>query len=205
MIYDISRRLAVDTVVWPGDAPVELTKNASISAGESVNLGSISLSLHSGAHIDAPFHYSSDGATIDKLTLEPFVGPAHVLHIPNKETITVADVLYLNFAVAKRLIIRTDRWKEGESFPAKIPLVSHELIKYLGEAGVLLLGVDVPSVDQITSKDLPNHNALGAWGIQILESLNLVGVPEGIYELIALPLKIIGADGSPVRAILRAL
>ncbi len=205
MIYDVSRLISSETVVWPGDQNVVITRNYQIGQGDPVNLGSILTTLHIGTHVDAPFHYLEDGCDIEGMALEPFIGLAIAINLTGINTVHVSDIEHLDFNHAKRLIIRTDSWKEGTEFPTDIPIISAELPAFLKTKGVLLLGVDVPSVDGITSKDLLNHRLLEKHGIHILESLNLVGVPDGIYELIALPLKIAGVDGSPVRAILRTL
>ena len=136
-------------------------------------------------------------------TLDPFLGPARVIDVRGRAVIRVEDLTPFDLSATPRILLRTDGWLDHSAFPESIPVLDESVPTYLHEQGVILLGLDVPSVDQIDSKTLPIHHALGSCGIMILESVNLTSVEPGIYELIALPLKIVGADGSPVRAILR--
>jgi arylformamidase len=189
--------------VWPGDAPYRFTWSWRKADGESVNVGQVALSVHTGTHVDAPYHFDDRGPTTDALPLGPFLGPARVVHLPGRPRIGRADLEPFDLAATPRLLIRTDAWPDKTSFPSSIPVLDEDVPAWLGGRGVVLVGLDVPSVDDLESKALPNHHALGAAGIAILESLDLSAVPEGVYELIALPLKLVGGDGSPVRAILR--
>jgi arylformamidase len=201
-IHDISLPLNAGTVPWPGDKPFRLSPSMTIEAGNSVNLSSFSTSSHNGTHADAPFHYNSRGATLERLPLEVFVGPAVVAEIVTEQEIPASAFASLDLAGAPRLLLRTAPGRDRTRFPDRIATLSVEAVEWLAGRGVKLIGVDVPSVDVIDSKTLPIHHALDRAGILILESLQLDGVPPGRYELIALPLKISGGDGSPVRAIL---
>lgn len=202
-IHDVTIPVREGLACWPGDAPYRLTFGWTKAAGAAVNVGQIALSVHTGTHVDAPFHFDDAGTTAGALPLEPFVGPARVVHLAGRPLLTRADFEHLDLSGTPRLLIRTDAWTDHAAFPATIPVMDTDVPAWLGDRGVVLVGLDVPSVDPLESKDLPNHRALGARGIAILESLDLSRVPEGTYELIALPLKLIGADGAPVRAILR--
>jgi arylformamidase len=204
-IYDISRLLTEALPVWPGDEPFHYVMNSRIEDGATVNLGSISLSVHSGTHADAPFHSSDNGATIEQIDVSTYIGPAVLVDVSGLRTIEVKDLAIDGLRITPRLLLRTGSWTDPSRFPTQFPVIAEGVADYLQSQGVVLLGVDVPSVDLFDSKELPNHHALNARGIQILESLSLAGVPAGSYELIALPLKLDGADGSPVRAILRTL
>ncbi len=202
-IYDISRTLNADTPVWPGDQPFRYTRHWNMSDGASVNLGSISLSVHAGAHADAPLHFVEGGAAVEELELNVFLGPALLMDVSGRSTIRIEDIETDDMNAAPRLLLRTGAWPDPAAFPTGFPAVAPDVPAFLQSRGIVLLGVDVPSVDLFDSKDLPNHHALHRRGIQILESLRLADIPPGHYELIALPLKIAGADASPVRAILR--
>ncbi len=202
-IHDVTIPVRESLACWPGDATYRLAWTMKKSAGESVNVGQISLSVHTGTHIDAPFHFDDSGTTAGALPLEPYVGPARVIHLRDRPRLRREDFAPIDLAGTPRVLIRTDGWLDHTRFPAVIPVMDEDIPAWLRENGVVLVGLDVPSVDALESKDLPNHRALGALGIAILESLDLSRVSEGVYELIALPLKLVGADGSPVRAILR--
>lgn len=201
-LYDIT--LSVDETLagWPGDAPYRLEWTCTKAGGAAVNLGQVSLSLHTGTHADAPYHFDDTGTRIDAVPLSAYLGPARVVDVSGRPLIGRSDLEGPDFA-APRLLLRTGAWADHRRFPESIPTLAPDVPAWLHERGVVLLGVDVPSVDALDSKELPVHHALGRHGIAILESLDLSGVPEGAYELIALPLRLAGADGSPVRAVLR--
>ena len=173
------------------------------SNGDSVNVGNVRFSLHCGTHADAPLHVHSDGDPISAIQPDVYVGPAHLLDVRGKSIIQIEDLQSLDFADTPRLLLRTVGWTDHSVFPTSIPVVAADVPAFLAEQGVCLLGLDVPSVDPIDSKDLPIHHALGHHRIHILESLDLRVPPTGRYELVALPLRIAGGDASPVRAILR--
>ena len=207
-IYDISPPLSSQTACWPGDTPFEQWKVQSFSEGDSINLGSIRLSLHSGSHMDAPCHYLEDGATIDQVSLESCIGPARLVTLAGEETISASRLERLQLlreGCPERILIRLCAVQDVYQFPSYYSCLSSEAAELISESKVKLLGVDAPSVDHVDSQDLLVHHKLGQAGIVILENLLLSGVPDGDYELVALPLKIEGGDGSPVRAILRQL
>jgi len=202
-IHDITLTLRDALPCWPGDTPFEFGLAWSQSAGASVNVGRVSTTVHIGTHVDASFHFDSAGATIEALPLDPYLGPARVVDVRGRPLIRVEDLVGFDLSKTPRLLLRTDGWLDHSTFPESIPVLDADVPSYLSEQGVILLGLDVPSVDQIDSTDLPIHHALGSFGIFILESVDLTRVEPGVYELIALPLKILGGDGSPVRAVLR--
>jgi arylformamidase len=209
-IWDISRTLTNDLAPWPGDLPFHFRLTRTIADGAVVNLGAISLSVHNGTHADAPFHFDSSGTKIDRVELENYVGRAVVVDLTkeftddDKELIEIDDLQKQAAAIAEtsRLLIKTEVWRDSTIFPDKIPVITRGVADWLAEKGVLLLGLDLPSVDRIDSKVLNNHHALGRAKIAIVESLDLNGVEPGIYNFAALPLKISGGDGAPVRAVL---
>ena len=202
-IIDISTPLAATTAGWPGDTPYRYDLAWSRADGASVNVGRIATSLHAGTHVDAPFHFDDAGATVDRLDLAPFLGPALVVDARGLDPLGPEILAGLDLARAPRVLFRTDAWPDRTRFPASIPTLGLETVAELRKSGVLLAGFDLPSVDALDSKDLPIHHALADGGIAILEGLDLRAVAPGPYELIALPLPLVGADGAPARAVLR--
>ena len=169
------------------------------------------MSVHNGTHADAPFHFEQDGTTIDQLSVEIFIGRALVIDLSPifsveaaTREISIADLepCARDLTESPRLLLKTGRWRDSAIFPTRIPVLTQEVPAWLEARGVVLLGVDLPSVDAIDSKDLSNHHALAAAGIAIVENLNLAEVRAGQYNFAALPLKILGGDAGPVRAIL---
>lgn len=204
-IYDISRTIAPDTAVWPGDQPFSFGMIMRLSDGDSVNLTRLNISPHTGTHADAGWHTSNEGLHPDQLPLEKYMGPAQVVTIERKHGgIVPEDVAHAVTEPLERLLVHT--WisdNPDNVFVEDFPYPTVELIDWLADQGTVLLGLDSPSVDAFESKDLPGHHRLRERGMVHLEILNLAGVPDGKYELIALPLKIAGVCGSPVRAVLR--
>jgi arylformamidase len=200
-IIDVSLPLDSQIAVWPGDTAFDYELTWKKSAGATVNVGAVRLSTHCGTHVDAPFHFDEQGKRIDELDLATFVGNAFVIHVRNRRNISRSD-LSRDWQGATRLLLRTDAWSNPRVFPKEIPVLDRDVPDWLGSQGVVLLGLDVPSVDELDSQDLPNHHALARNHVAILESLNLNGVEEGVYSLVAAPLKFIGADAAPVRAFL---
>jgi arylformamidase len=210
-IWDISRTLSKDLAEWPGDEPCQFRLTRERSKGESVNLGAISMSVHNGTHADARFHFDTNGESIEKVPLEIYLGPATVVDLMHafldskeKHLITIEDLRPSaeEIAATSRLLVKTGRWNDSTVFPNQIPVIAADVPAWLQKNGVKLLGLDLPSVDEIDSKSLQNHHALARAGIAIVESLELRDVGPGIYHLAALPLKIAGGDGGPMRAIL---
>ena len=202
-IIDISSPASPALAGWPGDTPFRFDLAWRRSEGASVNVGRVESSLHHGTHVDAPFHFDDAGATVDRLDLWPFLGPALVVDARGRDPIRVEDLAGLDLAASPRVLLRTDAWADRSRFPDSIPTLDPAVPAFLGARGVILAGFDLPSVDAIDSKDLPIHHGLAAAGVAILEGLELAGVAPGRYELIALPLRIVGADGAPTRAVLR--
>jgi arylformamidase len=199
---DISRPLAAGTACWPGDVPFSFRLGWTIASGASVNVGAMGTSVHTATHCDAPFHFDDAGATVDRLPLDTFFGPAWVVDV--RSAGRWRDRLEgLDFSGTPRVLFHTGGWPDSTRFPDMIPVMEPGLPDWLADCGVRLIGVDLPSVDPLDSKRLDNHHALGRRGIAIVEGLWLEDVPPGRYELIAVPLKIVGGDGSPLRAVLR--
>jgi arylformamidase len=201
-IYDITLPLQESLAAWPGDAPYRLERTLRIRDGATVNLSAMTMSVHNGTHTDAPYHFRESGATAEALDLSAYIGPAVVLDARGRNPIPVEAFAGVDFSATPRLLLRTDAWADPTRFPDAIPVLAEAVPDYLGARGVLLLGLDLPSVDALESKTLPNHHRLEANRIAILENLWLREVPPGRYELLALPLKLVGADAAPLRAVL---
>jgi arylformamidase len=210
-IWDISRTLSNDFAEWPGDEPFRYRLTREIAKGQSVNLGAISMSVHNGTHADGRFHFDTKGETIEKAPLDIYVGRATVVDLAQsflqskeKHLITTEDLRpnAEDIAATSRLLVKTCRWSDSTIFPNQIPVIGADVPAWLQKNGVRLIGVDLPSMDEIDSKSLQNHHALARAGIAIIESLDLSDVAPGIYNFVALPLKIAGGDGAPMRAIL---
>lgn len=202
---DISQPLTNDMACFPGDTPFTYSLTYTKEQSGSANIGQMTASLHTGTHIDAPFHYDKEGKTIDQLDLDRYIGDATVIDVSHTDKITAEVLRAFDLKHVSRLLLRTSLPNNPKRFPEQMPELDPDIAGFLQEKGVQLLGVDMPSVDAADSKDLATHHALYSCGINILENLMLDDVEEGIYELIALPLAIHGADGSPVRAVLRAI
>jgi arylformamidase len=202
---DITRKLQEGTAVWPGDKAYYLSQSMAISKGQSVNLSSIALSAHTGSHIDAPYHFDEGGRRIEQLPIDPFWGTAQVVSVKKKAgPLVLDDFKRYKLELTPRLLVRSAASSLDQSiFPGEFVYPSPELVDYLGSLGLILYGTDCPSMDHPESKTLDGHRALGRNNIAILEWLDLSQAADGLYELVALPLRIVGGDGSPVRAVLR--
>lgn len=205
-IWDISPPVATGIPVWPGDTPFDLTRTWALGPGCPVNVSRLTLSTHTGAHADAPLHYAADAADAASVGLAPYLGPAQVLHVPEGLSLVRPEHVVPRLTIGvTRVLLRTWRAAPLDRWVSEFAAVASETIDALAARGVVLIGVDTPSLDPETSKTLDAHQAVRRAGMAILEGLWLDAVPEGRYELIALPLRLVGADASPVRAILRAL
>ncbi|MEQ8717879.1 MAG: cyclase family protein [Acidimicrobiales bacterium] len=210
ILHDISPPVSARTPVWPGDTPVSREVLSQVDDGDSVTLSTLHGTVHVGAHADAPSHVVSGTASIDAVALAPYIGPCRVLtaRVPASGLIGPDDVDHapVDDPTAARVLIRTVAVDGAAAdFDSEFAALDPALVDRLGTEGAVLIGVDTPSVDPVTSKDLPAHRSCIGAGIAILEGLDLRDVPDGAYELIALPLRLVGFDASPVRAVLRAL
>jgi len=203
MIYDITPRLSENLSVWPGDTPLRREVLLDMKRGDNITLSSIHGTVHLGAHADAPSHYASGGQTIDQRNLEYYFGRCQVMRVPAERGIRITAVMLTNPVTAPRVLFHTGTFPEPNKFNTDFAALSPDLVDALHHQGVILIGIDTPSVDLFESKDLPAHQMFLRHDMAILEGLVLDGVPEGTYELIALPLKLMDFDASPVRAVLR--
>jgi len=206
---DISLTLSSELPRWPGSPPVELTRRRDMARGDHVNDGALSFGLHSGTHVDAPVHFLADGADVTHLALDALIGPAVVAVLPDVESVTARDLEGLRLpADTRRLLLRTrnsEGWRRGDrEFQKDFVALTADAARWVVERGLCLIGVDYLSVQRF--HDAPEtHIVLLKAEVVILEGLNLAEIEPGPYELIALPLKLAGADGAPTRAVLRKL
>lgn len=202
-IIDISYTITPKLCGFPADPGTKFTTVCDIKNGCPVKVSEIKFSSHVGTHIDAPAHYIKNGLTVDQLPLEAFLGPCIVVDIEKQmplRSITSDHIKHLE--LAPRVLFKTGCTDLFQRFPDDFPYIANECVEYLAAYKTLLIGVDTPSVDHSTSKDLPVHHLCSEHNIRILENLDLSKVAPGLYTLIALPLKLEGLDASPVRAIL---
>ncbi len=205
MIYDLSPAIGASLKVWPGDTPPSREILLDMARGDNLTLSTLRSTVHAGAHADAPSHYGRDGCTIDKCDLARYIGPCQVVRVPAARNSRVAVSDLTGDIHTERVLLATGTYPDPNRFNEDFAALAPELVDTLYERGVRLIGVDTPSVDLFTSKDLPAHRRFLANDMAILEGLVLHDVPEGDYELIALPLKLVGFDASPVRAVVRTL
>ncbi|MDZ4770341.1 MAG: cyclase family protein [Chloroflexota bacterium] len=206
MIYDISRTVSAHTAVFPGDTPYSVRPLLRLEEGASVNLVTLTTTPHVGTHADAPYHYVGAGVHPAALALDPYIGVARVVTVAVQTGAITPLALPddLDLTHTPRLLLHTRISDLGDSvWDDSFPYPDVTLIDWLADRGVVLIGIDTPSFDAADSADLPGHAALARHGIANLENLMLRGVPDGVCELIALPLKLDAACASPVRAILR--
>jgi len=205
-LWDISPPVAEGTPVFPGDTPYRQQWAATIAPGCPVNVSTLTLSPHVGAHADAPLHYDPDGTPIGALDLAPYLGPCRVIHaIGRRPLVTWDDLAHATQQLPERVLVRTYERAPVDRWDPQLAALAPETIERLADAGVRLVGIDTASIDPADSKSLESHQAIRRRGLRVLENLVLDAVPEGDYELIALPLKLMTADASPVRAVLREL
>lgn len=202
-LIDISRPIYTGLAVWPGDSPVDFSFSARKADGTDANVGRLSMSVHAGTHADAAYHYNESGLHIDEMPLDLFVGAARVVDIRGHSTITPALLEQLDFNGTPRVLFRSDTWHDTTVFPTRWPVFDPATPAWLAARGVRLIGLDVPSVDTLASSGMPMHHLIDRAGLFILENLDLRNAAAGIYDLIALPLRIKGGDGSPIRAVLQ--
>lgn len=203
-IWDISPAVDERAAVFPGDAAYSQKLHFALAPGCPVNVHTLTFSPHTGAHADAPMHYANGAPAIGAVDLLPYLGPCRVIHClecgPLVEPQHIAHALD---QLPPRVLLRTAA-AASQSW-ALFTAIAPATLALLATKNIALVGIDTPSVDPATSQDLPSHQLLLKHGLRVLENLVLDEVPEGDYELIALPLKLTKADASPVRAVLREL
>ena len=204
-IYDITPAVSERIDVWPGDTPPSREVLLDMKAGANLTLSTFRGTVHVGAHADAPSHYGADAPSIEGRSLDYYLGPCEVVPVDVPRGTRIRPEALAAPPRAERVLLRTGTYPDPERFNEDFAAPSPELIAMLHDRGVRLIGIDTPSVDLFSSKDLPSHRACLERDMAILEGIVLDGVPAGLYELIALPLKLVGFDASPVRAVLRTI
>ena len=202
-IYDITPPIHSALKVWPGDTPPRREVLLDMQRGDNITLSTLHATVHLGAHADAPSHYGGGAPSIERCALENYLGPCQVIRVAVRGGTRIGPADLPASITAPRVLFHTGTFPDPSVFNEDFAAFSVELIDLLHEHGVRLVGIDTPSVDLFESKDLPAHRRILSYDMSILEGLTLGAVPEGVYELIALPLPLVGFDASPVRAVLR--
>lgn len=205
---DVSVPLRNGMVHWPGDEPFHREQTMFLNKGDAANLSRLSSTAHVGTHMDAPRHFVPDGAGMDTLPLSAVIGRARVIEIQDPEVIPVDEIARRHPQRGERLLFKTKNsasvWDTDE-FQKHFVHIPSETAHYLAESGVQLVGVDYLSVGGYETDGAETHRALLGAGIWIIEGLDLRGIEPGDYDLICLPLKLVGSDGAPARAVLRKI
>lgn len=211
MLYDITPPLTPGIGVWPGDTPLSREVLCDLARGDTVTLSTLRATVHLGAHADGPNHYAPHAPGVGERRLEHYLGPCLLVDADVSRGARVrAEDLRLpargsGRITQPRVLIRTGTFPDPQRWNADFAALDPTLVDALASERVITVGIDTPSVDLQDSKDLPAHAAFARHDMAILEGLALAGVPAGVYELIALPLRLIGFDASPVRAVLRSM
>jgi arylformamidase len=204
-ILDISPQITSALAVWPGDTPASREVLLDLERGDSITLSTLHSTVHLGSHADAPAHYGKRAPGIEARPLEHYLGPCQVIRVEAPPGSRIGTKALDVEITERRVLLRTDSYPDPNRFHEDFAGMAPELVDFLHERGVQLVGIDTPSVDVFDSKDLPAHRRFLLHDMSILEGLVLAGVPAGYYELVALPLRLVGFDASPVRAVLRTL
>jgi arylformamidase len=204
--YDITLTITPQSVVWPGDKPVNIKQTSSIAAGDDANVSEITMSCHTGTHVDAPHHFLNNGITVEDLSMDLLVGRAYVLHLPDISMITAAALMQADIPPrTRRLLFKTRNsqyWADGnQEFQTDYVALSVDAAELLVDRNVKLVGIDYLSIAPY-KMGTPVHSILLDAGMVIIEGLDLSEVSQGRYTLHCLPLKLGGVDGAPARAIL---
>lgn len=205
MIYDLTPLISERLRVWPGDTPPTREVLLDMRRGDNITLSTLRATVHLGAHADAPSHYGADAPAIHERSLDYYLGRCQVIRVAVPRHTRITPAMVTQPVRAERVLFATGTFPNAEVFNEDFAALSPELIEMLHAQGVKTIGIDTPSVDLFESKDLPAHHEFLRLDMAILEGLVLEGILEGLYELIALPLRLEGFDASPVRAVLRTL
>lgn len=203
---DISVPILSGMVYWPGDPAVRIERVHDMSRGDAANVSRLELGAHTGTHMDAPRHFLADGAGLDELPLDATIGPARVIRIAHPQVILPAELDSHRLRAGERVLFRTQNsercWKNNQ-FVEDFVYISAAAAQFLVQRQVRTVGIDYLSVGGYVHDGVETHQILLGAGIWLIEGLNLAAVKPGAYELVCLPLRVVGADGAPARAILR--
>ncbi|MEP6714601.1 MAG: cyclase family protein [Terriglobia bacterium] len=205
---DISVPVRNGMVHWPGDPAFHRERVHDQKKGDVCTVSGVSMGVHTGTHMDAPLHFIDDTLSIDQMPLDATIGPARVLHIRDRKSIRREELMEHQMEFGERILFKTANsdslWSKDE-FDEDFIFIAKDGAEYLAECGVRTVGVDYLSVGGFHEDGVETHQALLGAGIWIIEGLNLSGVEPGLYELLCLPIKLMGSDGAPARAILRSI
>jgi arylformamidase len=204
--YDITLTITPQSIVWPGDSPVVIKHTSSIASGDNANVSEITMSCHTGTHVDAPHHFLDNGICVDDLSLDLLVGRAYVLHLPEVSMITASVLMQADIPPrTRRLLFKTrnsNLWANGNKvFQTDYVALSVDAAELLVDRNVKVVGIDYLSIAPY-KMGTPVHTILLNAGVVVIEGLDLSQVSQGRYTLHCLPLKLGGADGAPTRAVL---
>jgi arylformamidase len=207
-IYDVSLLISKDLPIWPGDPGISMTLASSLNHGDDANVTRLEMGVHTGTHIDAPIHFEPEGMSIDELSMDTLIGSCRVFDLSGIVENIGPDILKsLDFNGATRVLFKTRNsawWASEETkFQKDFVYITEGGAKFMIDNGVKLVGIDYLSVEKFGSSDYSTHHLLLGNQVVIVEGLNLSGISSGEYELIALPLRLKGSDGSPARVILK--
>jgi len=206
-IYDISLPVSGDLIIWPGDTPVTVTPTSSITKGDKCNVSCLKMGMHTGTHIDAPYHFLKEGGTTDSIPIDTFIGKCVVVEA-NGNCIEKEDFQSANLNEINKILFKTRNsklWTGNCPFDTDYVYLGIDAARYLVELNIRLVGIDYLSIEDFKSEDNAVHKLLLQNNVVILEGLNLAGITPGTYELICLPLKLQGCDGAPARVILKSV
>jgi arylformamidase len=204
--YDVTLTITPDSIVWPGDQPVNIVRTSSITAGDTSNVSEISMSCHTGTHVDAPDHFLNNGITVEDLSLDLLVGRAYVLYLPDVSVITASVLIDADIPPrTRRLLFKTrnsENWANGNrEFQTDFVALSVDAAELLVDRNVKLVGIDYLSIAPY-NMGVPVHTILLTAGVVVIEGLDLSKVSQGRYTMHCLPMKLVGVEGAPARAIL---
>ena len=205
-IYDVTVPLSEDVPTFPGDPRFRMEFSHRISEGEPYNVATLALGTHAGTHVDAPYHFLADGATVDQLPLELLIGRARVVDMMALDRIERTDLERADLRDDIRVLFKTRMSGQlrQPAFQEDFVHLTPDAASYLAKVGIKLVGIDYLSIEKFGSKDYAAHHALLSAGVVIIEGLDLSEVEPGEYDLSCLPLRIAGADGAPARVVLKA-
>ena len=205
---DVTMSLRTGMVTWPGDMPVLIDRRRAITFGNRSNTSSIHMGAHTGTHMDSPLHYFDNFKSIDQMPLDTAIGPARVIEIRDTESIKPEELKQYNIQHGERILFKTRNsqtcW-QTDTFVENFVYITKEAARFLADSGVRLIGIDYLSVGGFKQDLVETHRTLLGAEIWLIEGLNLSGVNAGNYDLICLPLKLVQAEASPVRAVLRPI
>lgn len=202
MWIDITMPMHKNMPIWPGDTPFSYTLDATLEQ-DGANVGSVQMSLHTGTHVDAPYHYDDFGKAINVLPLELFMGPVRIVELLDVAEITVSMLEALELVNVERIFFKTKTHYDAYTFQSSYAVITPGALQFLAQQGVRVIGTDAPSIDAVEDSTLRAHHTCKELDLYIIENLWLKDVLAGRYDFIGLPLALQGADASPIRAVIK--